>query len=121
MLDTAIRQLRHGWSVGTGRRIRGADVLALVGDVRATTAEFGRLERQQMLEALGAAVDPDFRRSLDERRWRAVVTKADQETVYYRDPLDRLGLRPRDLTLDRIGELPPTPKAHLRALPEVFI
>lgn len=121
MLDTAVRQLRHGLSVATGRRIRVADVLALVNHLRATTTEFGRLERGQMLEALGAAVDPEFRRSMDERRWRAAVRRAYAETPYYRGALDRLGLRPADLTLDRIGELPPTPKSALRALPEAFV
>ncbi|HEU5473393.1 MAG TPA: AMP-binding protein [Actinophytocola sp.] len=121
MLDTAWRQLRHGWSVTTTRRIRVADLHALITHVRATVAEFGRLNRDQLLEALGAAPDPEFRRSLDERRWRAVVRKAYEETTFYRQALDRLGLRPADLTLDRIAELPPTPKAVLRALPEAFV
>lgn len=121
MLDTAWRQLRHGLSVATGRRIRVADVLALVAHLRATTAEFGPPDRGKLLETLGAAVDPEFRRSMDERRWRAVVRKAYEETVYYRDGLDRLGLRPKDLTLDRIADLPPTPKSALRALPEAFV
>lgn len=121
MLDTAVRQLRHGWAVATGGRIRVTDVEALVRHLCATHAEFGKLEREQMLEALGASVDPEFRRSMDERRWRAVVRKAYGETVYYRTLMDRLGLRPKDLTLDRIRELPPTPKTALRALPEVFV
>ena len=121
MLDTALRQLRHGLAVTTGRRIRVDDVLALVTHLRATVAEFGRLDRGRMLEALGAAVDPEFRRSMDERRWRAAVRNAYEGTVYYRDVLDRLGVRPKDLTLDRAAELPPTPKSALRALPEVFV
>jgi phenylacetate-CoA ligase len=121
MLDTAYRQLRHGWSVTTGKRIRVADLLALVTHARATIAEFGRLERDQLLEAMGAAPDPEFRRSLNERRWRAAVRKAYEETAYYRQALDRLGLRPEELTLDRIAELPPTPKSALRALPEAFV
>jgi phenylacetate-CoA ligase len=121
MLDTAYRQLRHGWAVTTGKRIRVADLLALVTHARATITEFGRLERDQLLEAMGAAPDPEFRRSLDERRWRAAVRKAYEETTYYRRAMDQLGLRPKDLTLDRIAELPPTPKSALRVLPEAFV
>lgn len=121
MLDTACRQLRHGWAVATGGRIRVADVRALVDHLGQTHAEFGQLQREQMLEALGASVDPEFRRSMDARRWRAVTRKAYDETIYYRALLDRLGLRPKDLTLERIGELPPTPKSSVRALPEVFV
>jgi hypothetical protein len=47
MLDAAWRQARHGWAVVTGKPVRVSDVRGLVGHLRATLAEFGRLDREQ--------------------------------------------------------------------------
>src|SRR5882672_8937886 len=100
MFDTAWRQLRHGWSMATGRPVRVADVQALVRHLRSTIAEFGHLDTAELSQAMGTAMDPADRRALDERRWRAVVRTAYRNTIYYRDLIDRLGLRPDELTLD---------------------
>lgn len=121
MLDTAWRQLRHGLALVTGRRIRVADVEALTRHAVRTQSEFGRLDRERTLEALGRAVDPKVREAIDARRWRRVVRCAYEHTAYYRDRLDRLRLTPDELTLDRRAELPPTGKAALRAMPEAFV
>jgi phenylacetate-CoA ligase len=121
MLETAGRQLRHGWAVTTGRRVRVGDVEALVQHLQATRAEFGRLDGARMQEALAAAVDPKVRAAVDARRWRAAVRAAYRQTPYYRQLLDRRGLRPDDLPLGRVAELPPTPKDALRSLPEAFL
>ncbi|MGA8113679.1 MAG: AMP-binding protein [Actinocatenispora sp.] len=121
MLDTAWRQLRHGLAVVAGRRIRTADVEMLARHVRRTRAEFGRLDHEQVMEALGRVTDPAVREVADARRWRAAVKTAYRDTVYYRQTLDRLGLRPEELTYARRAELPPTPKSALRALPEAFV
>lgn len=121
MLDTAWRQLRHGVAVALGRRIRAADVETLARHVRRTHAEFGRLDRDQVMEALGRATDPDVRAVADARRWRTAVRTAYRHTVYYRQLLDRLKIGPDELTFARRSELPPTPKSALRALPEAFV
>jgi len=121
VLDTALRQLRYGWANLTGGRVRVDDVRRLVTDILATRAEFGIGGRGQIEEMLGAAVDPEVQRTTDTRRWRATVRKAYGETLYYRTALDRLGVTPDELTLDRSAELPPTPKSTLRSLPEAFI
>jgi phenylacetate-CoA ligase len=89
--------------------------------VVATRAEFGEVggEQRRLLE--GSTLDPEARRTLDQHRWRRMVRKAYAETRYYRRRLDELGLTPDDLVLDRAAELPPTPKAALRAMPEAFV
>ena len=120
MLDTAWRQLRYGWAVATGREIRVSDVRGLINDLLATRAEFGELGEEQIREMLGSPVDPEIRASMDARRWRKAVQRAYQ-TPYYREALDGLGLSPEELTLERAAELPPTPKAALRASPEAFL
>ncbi len=121
MLDTAWRQLRHGLAVALGRRIRADDVETLARHVRRTHAEFGRLDHEQVMEALGRVTDPDVREVGDARRWRAAVRAAYRDTIYYRQTLDRLGLTPDELTFQRRAELPPTTKTALRALPEAFV
>jgi phenylacetate-CoA ligase len=121
VLDTALRQLRYGWAVSTGRRIRVRDVRGLVDDLLATREAFGDAGGEEIRELLGAAVDPEARQVIDARRWRITVRKAYQETSYYRQAFNQLGLTPDALTLDCVGELPPTPKAAVRGLPEAFI
>lgn len=120
MLDTAWRQLRYGWSAATAREIRIRDVRGLITDLLATRAEFGGLGEEQIREMLGSPVDPEIRASMDARRWRKAVRRA-YRTPYYRDALDRLGLTPDELTLERVAELPPTPKAAVRSSPESFL
>lgn len=120
MLDTALRQLRHGLAVTAGRRIRVADVEGLVADLRATLAEFGSIDQAQVRTSSGQ-IDPELRRDIDARRWRRVVATAYRRTRYYRERLDELGLSPRDLTLNRRHELPPTPKSALRERPTDFV
>ena len=121
MLDTAWRQLRYGWAMATGRDIRIADVRGLVSDLLATRAEFGALSDDQVREMLATPLDPETRRAMDRRRWRNAVRQA-YRTPYYRQAIDRLGLAPDQLTLDRaLEELAPTPKAALRSRPEAFL
>lgn len=121
MLDTAFRQLRYGGALIAGRRIAVSDVRAMVRDALASRAEYGVLGGEEQLTQLQGAVDADSRRTVDSRRWRAMVHKAYQETVYYRRRLDELGLDPDALSLERAGQLPPTPKEAVRALPEAFV
>lgn len=121
MLDTALRQLRYGVALLTNRRVRIADLHRLVDDILATQAELGVIGDEQRELMSGSGLDPEARRTMDAKRWRRVVTKAYEETAWYRDRLDRLGLTPADLTLDRRAELPPTPKSALRAAPEAFV
>jgi phenylacetate-coenzyme A ligase PaaK-like adenylate-forming protein len=121
MFDTALRQLRQGLAIATGRRIRPGDVAALVQHIRRTHAEFGRLDHDRVMEAMGRVTDPDVRAAADARHWRRSVTTAYRHTVYYRRLFDRLGIRPDELSLARRTELPLTTKATLRALPEAFV
>lgn len=121
MLDTAVRQLRYGVALLRNRRVRVDDLRRMVDDILATQAELGVIGDEQRELMQGSGLDAETRRTLDARRWRTVVTKAYEETAWYRDRLDRLGLRPADLTFDRRGELPPTPKQALRAAPEAFV
>lgn len=120
MLDTAWRQLRYGWAVATGREIRVSDVRGLIGDLLATRAEFGSSGEEQFREMLANPVDPEVRASMDARRWRKAVLSA-YRTPYYRQALDALGISPKELTLERASEFPPTPKATLRSSPEAFL
>jgi phenylacetate-CoA ligase len=121
MLDTAWRQLRYGLAMATGRNIRVRDVRGLVGDLLATRSEFGNFRQDQIHDMLGTPLDPDARREMDARRWRNAVVIAYQHTAYYRQALDRLGLTPDELTLERSSLLPPTQKETLRCLPEAFL
>lgn len=121
MLDTGLRQLRYGIAMATGRTISVANVGRLVNDLLATRAEFGTLGEDQVQELLGAPLDPEARRAMDARRWRLAVRQAYDGTAYYRRALDRLGLNPDQLTLDRSAELTPTPKEALRSTPEAFV
>jgi phenylacetate-CoA ligase len=121
MLDTACRQLRYGLAMATGRTIRVSDVRGLVGDLLATRAEFGSVGQEQLREMLGSPLDPETRRDMDERRWRMAVRNAYERTSYYRTTMDALQLDPKTLTLDRAGELPPTPKESLRSAPKAFV
>lgn len=121
MLDTAVRQLRYGVAVLANRRIRVEDLHRLVEDILATRAELGEVGDEQRRLMQGGDLDADARRHLDARRWRVMVSRAYDETAWYRRRLDELGLRPADLTLDRMADLPPTPKPAVRALPEAFV
>lgn len=121
MLDTALRQLRYGVALLRNRRVRVDDLHRLVDDILATQAELGVIGDEQRELMQGSGLDPEARATMDAKRWRRVVAKAYEETAWYRDRLDRLGLAPADLTLDRRAELPPTPKSALRAAPEAFV
>lgn len=121
MLDTAVRQLRYGVAVLANRRVRVEDLHRLVDDILATRAELGEVGDEQRRLMQGGALDADARRQVDARRWRLMVRKAYEETAWYRRRLDELGLRPADLTFDRMADLPPTPKPAVRALPEAFV
>jgi phenylacetate-CoA ligase len=121
MLDTAWRQIRYSAAVFRGGRIRVDDVRHLVRDILATWSEFGPGSREQLQTMRREAVNPEARRELDAQRWAAAVRQAYDRTVYYRDLMDRLGLTPDALTLDRAHELPPTTKAAVRDLPEAFV
>ena len=121
MLDTGWRQLRYGMAMATGRRIDVPNVRRLVDDLLVTRAEFGALGADEIREMLGAPLDPEARRMMDARRWRNAVRQAYTGTAYYRRAIDRLGLAPDELTLDRCHELPPTPKDALRSMPEAFV
>jgi phenylacetate-CoA ligase len=121
VLDTALRQLRYGGALLAGRRIPLRAVEGMVRDVLATRAEFGEVGSEQRRLLQGSALDADTRRTLDQRRWQRMVRSAYAETRYYRRRLDELGLTPDDLVLERAAELPPTPKAAIRAMPEAFV
>ena len=121
MLDTGWRQLRYGMAMAFGLGISVSNVQRLVGDLLATRAEFGTLGRDQIQEMLGTPLDAEARRLMDARRWRNAVQQAYRGTDYYRQAIDRLGLTPDDLTLDRSRELAPTPKEALRCTPEAFL
>ena len=121
MLDTGWRQLRYGIAMAMGRELSVPNVRRLVDDLLATRAEFGGLGREEMQDMLGTPLDPEARRMMDARRWRNAVRQAYEGTTYYRDTMDGLGLAPDQLTLDRSGELPPTPKEALRSRPEAFV
>lgn len=121
MLDTAVRQLRYGLALLANRKIAVPAVHQLVRDAVASQAEYGDLGDEEQLRQMQGAVDADARQAIDSRRWQVMVRRAYRDTVYYRQRLDALGLAPDELTLERIHELPPTPKDALRALPEAFV
>jgi phenylacetate-CoA ligase len=121
VLDTAFRQLRYGLSLVAGRKVAVHDVRALVADALASRAEYGTIGGDEQLSQMRGAIDPESRRAVDARRWRTMVHKAYDETVYYRRRLDELAIDPDTLTLDRVADLPPTPKEAVRALPEAFV
>lgn len=119
MLGTALAQLRHGLSLVFGSRVRIADFERIVASILATRAEFGGIG--DLAAFRGRALDQDARRPIDERRLRRVVRAAYDNTVFYRQHLDRAGLRPEDITLSTLDTLPVTPKEALRDLPEAFV
>jgi hypothetical protein len=121
MLDTGWRQLRYGMAMVFGCGISVSNVHRLVGDLLATRAEFGTLGREQVQEMLGTPLDAEARRLMAARRWRNAVHQAYRGTDYYRRAIDRLGVTPDELTLDRSRELAPTTKEALRATPEAFL
>jgi phenylacetate-coenzyme A ligase PaaK-like adenylate-forming protein len=113
--------MRYGGALLAGRRISLRVLEGMVRDVLATRAEFGEIGGEQQRLLQGTVLDAEARQALDQRRWRRMVRKAYAETRYYRRRLDDLGLTPDDLVLDRAAELPPTPKAAIRAMPEAFV
>jgi phenylacetate-CoA ligase len=121
MLETALTQLRYGLSLAFGKRIRVGDLHRLVQDILATQSEFGPLDREQVDLLRGGGLSPESRRLVNERRLRSMARMAYDGTPYYQELFDRIGLIPDDVSLDRLTELPITPKEDLRAMPESFV
>jgi phenylacetate-CoA ligase len=121
MLETALTQLRYGLSLAFGKRIRIADLHRLIQDILATQAEFGPLAREQVDLLRGGGLSPESRRLVNERRLRGMAHMAYEGTPYYRELFDRIGLSSDEVKLDRLTDLPVTPKEDLRALPESFV
>jgi phenylacetate-coenzyme A ligase PaaK-like adenylate-forming protein len=121
MLETALTQLRYGLSLAFGKRIRVTDLHRLIKDILATHAEFGPLEREQVDLLRGGGLSSESRRMVNDRRIKGIARMSYEGTPYYRELFDRIGLSPDDVSLDRLHDLPVTPKEDLRATPESFV
>lgn len=121
MLDTALAQFRYGMASAFGRRVRASDVHKLVRDVVAARAEHGGLDEEQLEQMRGAAIDPEMRRLIAERRMRKLLRIARDRTPFYGARFRSLGIGPRDVSLDTLHELPVTTRAELKSLPEAFV
>lgn len=119
MLGTALAQLRYGFSLVAGRRIRIADIEHVVADIMATRREFGGVG--DLREFRGTTMAAADRKPIDDRRIRRLALKAYAETTYYRRQFDRVGMRPEELSLSTLERLPLTPKEALQDLPEAFV
>ena len=73
------------------RRVRVDDLQRLVDDILATYAELGAVGEEQRQLMQGGATDPETREVFEAKRWRTVVTKAYDETAWYRQRFDSLG------------------------------
>jgi len=77
VFDTGIRQLRMALSVAFGRRLDTANLERLVGDARATIAEFGEpgADAESLID--GPQADPETRAHLAQTALRrtAIINK----------------------------------------------
>lgn len=119
MLGTAFAQLRNGMALVSGRRIRIADIEHVVADILATRAEFG--ETGDLAAFRGTSMAAADRRPVDDRRLRRLARAAYANTTYYRDRFDRACVKPDEISLSTLDQLPVTPKEALRDLPEAFV
>jgi phenylacetate-coenzyme A ligase PaaK-like adenylate-forming protein len=121
VLETALRQLRYGLSLAFSRRIRIQDLRELISDLLATRAELGLLDSAQTNLLHGGGISPETRRAVNNRRLQMMASMAYERTTYYQATFDRLGMKPDEVRLDTLEDVPVTPKRDLRAIPDAFI
>jgi phenylacetate-CoA ligase len=121
VLETALAQLRFAASMVFGIPFSPASLERLADAARDTQREFGRLGEEAAEPFRGPALDEETRREMQLRRFRAQALRGARETVYYREPFERLGLDPARLSHEDIARLPLTPKEALRERPDDFV
>lgn len=122
MFGTMIRQIRYGAQMLRGGRLNVSGLQATVADLRATIEEFGEPgEEAAVMLPGGTEPDPEIQRTMADRRLKLTVRHAAAHVPYYRHLFAELGLDPRDISLDTLALLPPTPKSALRAASSAFV
>ena len=121
MFETALAQLRYAASVlfATPFDLRALD--RLVEGVLDTQREFGTLGSDSAEFLGGPELDEESRRELQLRRFRTQAVRAVNETEYYKQQLDQLGINPANLKYEDILRIPITPKEALRSNPDAFV
>jgi phenylacetate-coenzyme A ligase PaaK-like adenylate-forming protein len=124
MFETAVAQLRFAASLVFGLPFDPRSLECLVGALRETLDEFGAVGSVgsaggELLD--GPVLDEGDRREIQLRRFRQQAARAARETEYYGRLFGRLGLEPKRLRWDHLADLPITPKAALREVPDAFV
>src|SRR5215216_2586188 len=121
MFETAFAQLRYAASVlfAIPFDLRALD--RLVEGVLDTQREFGTLGSDSAEFLGGPELDEESRREIQLRRFRTQAMRGANETEYYRQQFDKLGLDPSQLKYEEILQIPITPKEALRNDPDAFV
>jgi len=121
MFETAFAQLRYAASVlfAIPFDLRALD--RLVEGVLDTQREFGALGSDSAEFLSGPELDEESRREIQLRRFRTQAIRAVNETEYYKQQFDGLGIDPAKLTYEDIAHIPITPKEALRSNPDAFV
>jgi phenylacetate-CoA ligase len=121
VLTTALRQLRHATRVLAARPFDVGDIESIVADLRSTLEEFGAPGEDLDMLPGSQPADPEIQATMARRRVRQVVRHAAAHVPYYRQWFAASGVDPARLSIDDLGQLPPTAKDALRAAPSAFI
>ncbi|HET9909512.1 MAG TPA: AMP-binding protein [Anaerolineales bacterium] len=121
MFETAFAQLRYAASVlfAIPFDLRALD--RLVEGILATQHEFGTLGTDSAEFLGGPELDEESRREIQLRRFRTQALRAVNETDYYKQQFDQLGIDPANLKYEDTPRIPITPKEALRSDPEAFV
>jgi phenylacetate-CoA ligase len=121
MFETTYAQLRFAASILFAQPFHLPSLNRLIEACLDTQREFGRLtpEANEMLG--GPFLDENSRREIQLRRFRTQAIRAVQDTPYYADLFNQLGLEPKCLTWEDIARLPLTTKSALRDYSDAFI
>ena len=121
MLETAFANLRFGTSMMLGRPFHRRSLDRILEAVRATHEELGGIGTDAGDLLGGPTLDEATRKVVQGRRFRAQAIRAAQETAYYRELFERIGVDPKRIRYDDIARLPLTPKEDLREHGEAFV
>ena len=121
MFETAIAQLRFGYSMMTGRPFHLGSLEAIIDAMLETQREFGAVGADGAELIGGPTLDDDTRHDMQLRRFRAQALRAARETDYYGQLFRELDLDLDHLSHDDIARIPPTPKRAVRDDPSAFV
>ena len=121
MFETAFAQLRYAASIVFAVPFDLRSLDRLVDGILETQHEFGSIGTDGAELLSGPELDEETRRDMQLRRFRTQAKRAAQETDFYREQFDSLGLDPAKLNYEDILHIPLTPKEALRSDPDAFV